>query len=162
MTGGCQAAGFWPHITFLRTSWTWAITTLRNQQSRKWRQEPIHAVTSSGIELRWPRPAQQKTNTAWSALGTFRGCSHPYFFFPALLPSETFFYGLSYGLFERFYVLKRLVIAEIDWLKTMRWRELRYPLEFASACALWPSRSCFEMPLKVVDFSGYFCSCPQE
>jgi hypothetical protein len=50
-------------------------------------------------------------------LGAFCGHPYPYLFFPTLPPSETFFYGLSYGLFERFYVLKRLVIAEIKLIE---------------------------------------------
>ena len=106
------------------TRWTWQITVKLSAQGTKyhcWENEDQNlfmqplpqelSCNDQGRSSDWP------TLAAWSVLGAF--CEHPHSSFssPPLPPSETYLWiliTLCYGLFERFDVLKRLVVAETD------------------------------------------------
>ena len=65
------------------TSWILEESEFQRQENEDQR---LLTTTPLGIELQRPRPAQQTNNTAWSALGAFRGHPYPHISSPPSLP----------------------------------------------------------------------------
>ncbi len=72
----------------------------------------LRQLTPSEIELGQLRPAQRLTAHCLISFGRHRRHPHPYFSSPPSFPQKHV-YGLLMGLFKRFNVLKRFVVAEI-------------------------------------------------
>ncbi len=72
----------------------------------------LRQLTPLGFELQQLRLAHQLTAHCLISFGHHHGHPHPCFSSPPSLPQKHV-YGLLMGLFKRFNVLKRFVIAEI-------------------------------------------------